>query len=271
MSHKALNWAFETKMDDAPAKSVLVALANHADKDSWRAYPAVETMMRHTAQSDRTIQRALKRLVSWGAVTPNYRKGMVTIYTLNREWRGHQTPDTVTEDNPRHADAPSECHPRQRDAEPPSESARTPVTVTDEPYRTSSNLVVVEGARARERIVELIEGVFPDLESDMAFVSLTASLGVIGSWIGDGANLERDILPTIRLGCERLKARGRGPPRTLNYFRDAVANAKATNEQGLPDGQALSPSYHAEQSGHRNGWAALATSQFRKGGKPDAL
>lgn len=58
--------------------------------------------------------------------------------------------------------------------------------------------------------------------------------GRVRAWLADGADLERDILPTI----ERIMAKrnGQGPPRSLKYFDQAIVDAKATRLAPLPNG-----------------------------------
>ncbi|MDE2019719.1 MAG: hypothetical protein KGJ13_05240 [Patescibacteria group bacterium] len=58
--------------------------------------------------------------------------------------------------------------------------------------------------------------------------------GRVAGWIADGADLDLDILPTI----ERImvKRNGQGPPRSLKYFDQAIADAKASRLNPLPPG-----------------------------------
>lgn len=58
--------------------------------------------------------------------------------------------------------------------------------------------------------------------------------GRVRAWLNDGADLELDILPTI----ERIMAKrnGQGPPRSLKYFDQAIADAKASRLNPLPPG-----------------------------------
>jgi uncharacterized protein YdaU (DUF1376 family) len=58
--------------------------------------------------------------------------------------------------------------------------------------------------------------------------------GRVEAWLRDGADLERDILPTVK----RIMAGRSEPPRSLKYFDRAIADAKASRESPLPAGQA---------------------------------
>jgi len=60
--------------------------------------------------------------------------------------------------------------------------------------------------------------------------------GIVASWINSGADLELDILPTIR---RIMKRRGsQAPPRSLAFFNQAIADAMATRTKPLPPGTA---------------------------------
>lgn len=59
-------------------------------------------------------------------------------------------------------------------------------------------------------------------------------LGLPVSWIESGADLERDVLETIRAVCAVHHAKGRRPISQWAYFEKAVADAKARRERGLP-------------------------------------
>ena len=54
MSMTALKWAFEQDAK-AGAKAVLVALAWHADKDDWKAWPGVPTLAMHTGLDEAAV------------------------------------------------------------------------------------------------------------------------------------------------------------------------------------------------------------------------
>lgn len=56
----------------------------------------------------------------------------------------------------------------------------------------------------------------------------------VTAWINDGADLDLDILPTIKRVM--AKRNGQGPPRSLKYFDQAIADAKATRLAPLPNG-----------------------------------
>lgn len=58
----------------------------------------------------------------------------------------------------------------------------------------------------------------------------------VTAWINDGANLDLDILPTIKRVM--AKRNGQGPPRSLKYFDQAIADAKASRLNPLPAGNA---------------------------------
>lgn len=97
---------------------------------------------------------------------------------------------------------------------------------------------------ARNACMGVITRHFPDLDRDIrAYPGLTGSLGTVDSWIGDGADLDRDILPVIEATCIRLKGRN-DKPRSFGLFTQGVAVAKSRNSAPLPEsnhGQRASP------------------------------
>lgn len=57
--------------------------------------------------------------------------------------------------------------------------------------------------------------------------------GPVWRWLREGAQPERDIYPTIKA----IMARKARPPNGFAYFTQAVADAKAANEQPMPEGK----------------------------------
>jgi len=76
MSVAALSWA----LDHAPAelstveRFVLVALADHVDDETRKAWPSVARIMRRTGCSRRAVQRALRSLEQHGIITSAHQK-----------------------------------------------------------------------------------------------------------------------------------------------------------------------------------------------------
>ena len=67
MSFVAYNWAKVQKIRNQAQKSVLLALADFADKDGF-AWPAQETLAERTGLSSRTVRSALKALEAGGFI-----------------------------------------------------------------------------------------------------------------------------------------------------------------------------------------------------------
>lgn len=108
---------------------------------------------------------------------------------------------------------------------------------------------------------------WPDSGPDaLNWPGLSGSTGVIRMWLREGAELERDILPTLAATCDRMKAKGQ-KPRSFNLFTEDVGAAKARNSAPLPEGQTHGPATpRTGQPEHRDGWAALAAAEFREAG-----
>lgn len=89
MSIEALNWVFELPIRNMRAKAILLALANHADKDDASCYPSLKRIGRSAGCSEQTVRRTLKDLERWKLVTIDREAGRVPVYTLNLGWSRH--------------------------------------------------------------------------------------------------------------------------------------------------------------------------------------
>lgn len=69
MSVQAMSWAIEQQIvRDAPARHVLLCLANYADKDGKTAFPSASTLSADTGLSERTIRTKLDLLEHAGLI-----------------------------------------------------------------------------------------------------------------------------------------------------------------------------------------------------------
>lgn len=126
---------------------------------------------------------------------------------------------------------------RKKRVSVPAEQVATPAQPTSEAAypeaeaqsQERKNAAADERARlhaAREAVIDEL-GVRDD-------PNWLGDAGMVGSWLNSGADLELDILPTIRRVMAR---RGQGPPRSLSYFNQAIADAMATRTKPLPPGK----------------------------------
>lgn len=111
MSNEAVGWALKLDLSDASAKLVLVILADHWRDDTDSAWPSVARIARISGADDRTVQRALARLIRKKVIKREKRKGTSSIFRLIFD--------------PRQNDVPYVEHPR-RNAAPPSVNLSPP-------------------------------------------------------------------------------------------------------------------------------------------------
>ncbi|MFQ8744628.1 MAG: helix-turn-helix domain-containing protein [Bifidobacterium longum] len=83
MSNVALTWAWKCHVGNAPAKAVLVYLADRAGEDGSAAYPKIDTIMRVTELKESTVRKALKLLQERGFI----RRGDQRYARLGRNGR----------------------------------------------------------------------------------------------------------------------------------------------------------------------------------------
>lgn len=112
MSIAALQWAFNLILEDHTEKVVLLALADHYNDQSECCWPSVARLERFTGAKNRTIQRALTRLVKAGHVVRQDRPGKSTVFELVIHPRQIDTPTPSTR---RGTPAKMTPHPRQID------------------------------------------------------------------------------------------------------------------------------------------------------------
>lgn len=68
MSVQAMSWVFDYSKAQANSRLVLLAIANHADSEGSKAWPALDRLARETLASRATVKRALQDLRGLGEV-----------------------------------------------------------------------------------------------------------------------------------------------------------------------------------------------------------
>jgi len=82
MSVRALTWSFNLILPDMAAKAVLNALADHAD-ESGRCWPSMARLALYAGCEEKTVRRALVRLVAFGLIEREARAGRSDVYRLS--------------------------------------------------------------------------------------------------------------------------------------------------------------------------------------------
>ena len=62
MSNIALSWAYKCHVGNAPAKAVLVYLADRASDDGTAAFPKIDTIVAVTEFSESSVRKSLRLL-----------------------------------------------------------------------------------------------------------------------------------------------------------------------------------------------------------------
>lgn len=168
LSLKAIRWAFQRHMNDATAKAVLVALAEHVEDGRADCWPSAKRLGKYTALGERTVRAVVSRLAKMRAIAVEERDGTSPVCTLNFEWEGETEPRRATprsriikrRQTPASDAAPTPVShadlPRRQTAATPASRAQTPASDADEPYRTP-----YEPKRGEEEFSEV-----PESEND---------------------------------------------------------------------------------------------------------
>lgn len=85
MSVNALTWSFKTPMRGLALKSVLHALADHADPVG-RCWPSIDRLALYAGCDVKTVRKALRGLEGLGAIRRQARPGTSDMFELMLDW-----------------------------------------------------------------------------------------------------------------------------------------------------------------------------------------
>lgn len=131
MSIKLMSWAWETSFPQTE-KMVLLCLCDFAN-DNGDCWPAVDTIAKKCSVTDRTVQRAIKRLTEWGILSVGHATGKANQYHIH----------------PRHSVTPDTVSPPKMTTKPPTQCHPTPDTVSPKPSKNHQE-PSVSNKRARK-------------------------------------------------------------------------------------------------------------------------
>lgn len=129
-----MTWVWEQSKAEGLDRLVLLAIADNANDQGGNAYPSVETLRVKAKVSERTVQRAVRRLVGLGElrVRPGAGQNGVNVYTV-----------VMT---PRQDDTPSDSHPVTETPVPQTPGGVTEsergVTQSDSPRHSDTQTVL---------------------------------------------------------------------------------------------------------------------------------
>ena len=135
--------------------------------------------------------------------------------------------------------------------------------------RSQNNTAVADGgANERNPIREALDSIGA---WDNPNTHLTG--GRVVEWMRQGADLDLDILPTLKAVTERRRKRD-GPqwlPNSMSFFDQAITDAVAARTRPLPEGNPNAKPAHAQPSrpsARRNGFLALIADEAGLGADP---
>lgn len=139
MSIKLMALAWETSLPSTE-KMVLLCLSDFANDDG-SCWPSIATIVHKTSMGERTVQRAIKRLIQTGVLTKQERSGTSARYQIHP--RHFDTPVKMTPPSICH-DTPVKMtpHPRQNDTQTinePSKNHQEGKSLVSDPHPVSGN------------------------------------------------------------------------------------------------------------------------------------
>ncbi len=189
-----------------------------------------------------------------------------------RQWKSDDSAERVK----RHREKKKAETPGNAEQHVTETTCNSSVTVTVTPPDTESDTdteIVVVDARARTTILpkgylEKLKAAAGDALDDpmRAFGIEDPSIPLM--WLNEGCDFDLDVLPAVRKVAQ--SRRGKNRVNNWNYFTQAVANAKAERERGLPPPTAIEilprrtsqHPYYAEKEAKDRAWrVALAQVQ----------
>jgi hypothetical protein len=103
VSLKVMTWVFDESESTGTERLVLLAIADHADDETWTAWPSIERLAHKAKCSDRTVQRSIRSLADLGELTIIEGGGSRKThrYTVNPQGRQIVAPPMESEVTPR--------------------------------------------------------------------------------------------------------------------------------------------------------------------------
>lgn len=150
MSIRHIDAALHLRLADPSCKSVLVAIANHADPRTGQAWPAIETIELYTGMSERTIRDAIRRAERLKLIKTIARPGKSNMYVM-----------TLPDAEPPRQISPD---PRRDSPDPPAAAAPEPSGNRQEPTRASPPGQVPEDWQPSPELLAWAEQRYPQVD-----------------------------------------------------------------------------------------------------------
>lgn len=233
MSYKHLAWAMEQDLPSTNCFAVLCALAGYAD-DKGICWPSQTTISQKTKMARETVSRTIKILRDLGYIKTSGNRYRLQMGSVTHDHK------IVTEDHISHE---TDCDPRSQDCDLQSQGC-DPRSQPSEPVKESVKESVVAEMRAGAIRAVDVGNAIAEITGWANDPNWMGNYSRIEVWLSAGWHVELDILPTIR----RLMAARDGPPRSLNYFEQAIADAHKTRMKPVPEGK-YEPSSNNRKSG----------------------
>lgn len=231
MSVEAIAWAWAQQTGSATHKAVLLTLANYADEHGF-CWPSQELIARRAECSVRTVRTVLKDLEAKGVLQRSERRrpdGSFSSNAFQLCMGGRTSAAPPPAENSQRQDLPEA---RFAGGKIPSQPAAR-FAGQEEPIIANHQTAAADaGARGRARpadhVVDVVDHPFLDPHKSLGLVTSAAE---VQRWLDDGADLDLDVIPTVKALCAmRLRA----PAKSWGYFRDAVREA-ASRRLAPPD------------------------------------
>jgi hypothetical protein len=253
MSVQAITWALSIRAGSPSAKCVLLALANYAN-DRGQCWPSQKRLADETDQSVDSVQRRLRELEARGIITRfdrarRYGRRAVTVYGLcmpgslasnpSDEWDAQQSSETsMIRTTPQPAapqsaasigTTPQSCQNDTANVRCPDEPSKEPSieASADAPAREPAKSLITAEAFELADVLIRLQRLDPN---DPRSVGVPYT---VQGWLTKGWRADL-IQQAVEVVMARVWARGGKAPKSLNFFKEAIAEAHAERSRPLP-------------------------------------
>jgi len=241
MSIRAVEICRSARVGSSTRKLVLLLLAEHADENGARIFPAVATLAADAELSDRAVQLALKDLVGMGVLVVvragGGGRGATTEYRIDLERAKDVRP---TEE----AASKGEAGSRKGERRSPKGEAGSP-----EPLVT---VIEPDAVVGRASLRDVGRAVLNELGVSHDDPRWAGNYGLVQAWLNAGCDPELDIIPTVRRLMDGRNRKAQGPPGSLSYFTDAITRAFSDRTAPIAIPEPANVQYPARPRGSGN-------------------
>ncbi len=252
LHRQAMDWEWYTEPLTCHLFQHLIMKANFEDK-KWRGISVKKgqlitgrnSLSEQTGLSEQQVRTALKNLVASGdiSIEPTNKFSLVTVenYSLYQA------------DKPQATSQPTSKQPTDNQQSTTTKELNNIINTTVDDAR--GGVEEITPVKQERKHVHVGKQVLTAMGISHDDPTWFGSYGIVEMWLNGGYCPELDILPTVQ---SIMAKRGSDPPRSLNYFTNAIADKNAARNKPLPKGKAYASTSRNSETERNNAAQAQA-------------